>query len=262
MITPSRPGCSRTSVQAHMANAQAASAVDVCRERLTQNPKDAMALNLLGMVYSTQKQYTAAEKALDQAIELQPLWPVPYTNLARLYLAQDRTDEAIGRFEAALAADPQNSAAYMTLGTLYEKKNDFKKAIGIYEQALDVHPNMWAAANNLAFLLCEDSGGSQDLARALSLARRADDMRPGEPVVQDTMAWIYFKQGDLTQARQLLDQLLTDAPDNPVFNYHMGAVLAESGSALEARQKLEAALAGGQEFMGREQAEALLAKLQ
>ncbi len=149
---------------------------------------------------------------------------MPYNNLARLYLAQDRIDEAIGRFEAALAADPQNPAAYMTLGTLYEKKNDYKKAIGIYEQALDVHPNLWAAANNLAFLISEDSADPQDLARALALARRADDMRPGEPVVKDTMAWIYFKQGDLAQARQILDQLLTDAPDNPVFNYHMGVV--------------------------------------
>ena len=248
-------------VQAHMANGQVALAVDLCRQRLAQSPEDVFALNLLGAVYSAQKEYAEAEKALNRAIELQPLWPVPYTNLARLYLVQGKTDEAIGRFEAALAANPQNSAAYMTLGTLYEKKKEVKKAIGIYEQALELHPNMWAAANNLAFLLSEASDDPQNLARALSLARKADDMRPGEPVVKDTMAWIYFKQGDLTQARQILSQLLTDAPENPVFNYHMGAVLAESGSSLEARQKLEAALAGGQEFMGREEAEALLAKL-
>jgi Flp pilus assembly protein TadD len=132
----------------------------------------------------------------------------------------------------------------------------------VYQKALEVHPGMWAAANNLAFLLGESSDDPKDLERALSLARKANDLRPGEPLVQDTLAWIQFKLGDLPQARQILTQALVEAPENPVFNYHMGVILMESGNSIEAKQRLETALAGKQSFAGRDKAEEMLKALQ
>ncbi len=141
---------------------------------------------------------------LTKATELQPLWPAPYNNLARVYLAQGKTDEAVAKFEDALAANPKNAGAYLALGSIYEQKNDTANAIKVYQRALEVHPSMWAAANNLAFLLGESSDDPKDLERALSLARKANDLRPNEPLVLDTLAWIQYKLGDLPEARQNL----------------------------------------------------------
>jgi predicted Zn-dependent protease len=93
------------------------------------------------------------------------------------------------------------------------------------------------------------------------LAHKANDLRPGEPLVQDTLAWIQFKLGDVPQARQNLAEALAQVPENPVFNYHMGVILIESGNFLEAKQRLENALAGKQNFVGRDKAEELLEKL-
>jgi tetratricopeptide (TPR) repeat protein len=160
-----------------------------------------------------------------------------------------------------LAANPNNAGAYLAIGSIYEQKKDVQNAMRIYEKALEAYPGMWAAANNLAFLLGESSKDPKDLERALALALKANDQRPNEPLVLDTLAWIQFKLGDLSQARENLTEALAQAPENPVFNYHMGAVLMESGNSLEAKQRLETALASKQNFEGRDKAEELLRKL-
>jgi tetratricopeptide (TPR) repeat protein len=238
-----------------------AEATEICRAQLARDPHQAFYQNLLGVVFISKKDYAAAEKALDQAVALQPEWPVPYNNLAQLSLIQGKTKEAAANFEAAIEANPGNTAASLALGKIYEQQKLYDQAMAVYGKALEAQPNLWAAANNLAFLIAESSNDPKDLERALALGLKANDLRPGDPLVQDTLAWIYFKQGNLQQARQLLTDAIAESPDNPVLNYHLGAVLAQSGSLLEAREKLTAALAANELFQGREEAEKLLAEL-
>jgi tetratricopeptide (TPR) repeat protein len=237
-------------------------AIELCKERLEKNEKEVFTLNVLGAIYMAKKDYQSAEETLERAIVMKPLWPAPYNNLARLYLVQGRTGEAIERFETALNTNPENAGAYLALGSIYEQNKDYQNAIRIYEKALEVYPGMWAAANNLAFLLGEKSKDTKDLERALTLSRRANELRPNEPLVLDTMAWIHAKLGDMIQAREILSNALAQAPDNPIFNYHMAVILFESGNAVEAKQKLEIALANNQDFLGRDEATELLKKLQ
>jgi Flp pilus assembly protein TadD len=236
-------------------------ALEVCRRWLDKDPDQALVHNLMGVVYLSKKDFVHSEQALNKATELEPLWPVPYGNLAKLYLAQGRTDGAIDKFKAALAANPRNPGAYLALSKLYEQNEAYQDAIEVYEKALAVYPNMWAAANNVAFLLCEYARGPSDLARAEAWGRKAAELHPNDPMVLDTMAWIAFKQGNPDQAQQVMEIAMAKVLEEPALNYHMGAILAKSGQVIEAREKLMAALANESRFPGREAAEALLARL-
>jgi tetratricopeptide (TPR) repeat protein len=236
-------------------------AVALCRERIQQNPKDAFAYNLLGMVYGNMKNYREAETALAKAIEIKPTWAPPHTNLANLYLVQGKKQEAIKKFEAALDANPKNAAAYMSLALLYERDKDYQNAIDVYERALKENPDFWAAANNLAFLLSEQSGQLPDFKRAVALAKGALQKRPGDPTVMDTLAWAQFRLGEYSQARDLLEKAAATAPDTAIFNYHLGMVLYKSGEKDAARERLQKALSGDEDFIGREVAEATLKEL-
>jgi tetratricopeptide (TPR) repeat protein len=240
---------------------QADKAVAVCRARIAKNPKDAFAHNLLGMVQGNLKNYPEAEAALSKAIELQPTWAPPHANLANLYLAQGKKQEAIAKFEAALDANPRNAAAYMSLALLYERDKDYPNAMAVYERALKQNPDFWAAANNLAFLLSEHSGQAQDFERAVTLAKGALESRPGDPSIMDTLAWAYYQQGDYSQARDLLEKATGASPDTAIFNYHMGMVLYQTGEKDAARARLEKALSGDDPFIGRDVAEATLKEL-
>ena len=260
----SNPGSQRllsALVEVYVQNGKADKALEACRRRLHKDVGQALTYNLLGAVYLSKKNFVHAEQALKKAIELDPLGPVPYSNLAKVYLAQGRTDAAIDKFEAALATHPRNPGAYLALSKLYEQKGAYRDAVGVYEKALKVYPNMWAAANNLAFLLCENADGPDDLALAETWGKKAAELHPNDPMVQDTMAWIAFKQGNPDQARRVMEKAMVRAPEDPALNYHMGAILADSGKVIEARERLTAALSNGSRFPGREVAEALLARL-
>ena len=127
--------------------------------------------------------------------------------------------------------------------------------------ALEINPNMWVAANNLAALLSEKPGSAKDLERALTLAKRAQVLRPEELAVQDTLGWIYYQMGDINQALILIEKALSGQPESPVLNYHMGMALYKSGRAAEAREKLAKAVKGDDWFDGREEAERVLKEL-
>ncbi|PQP32769.1 hypothetical protein C6A36_02725, partial [Desulfobacteraceae bacterium SEEP-SAG10] len=103
--------------------------------------------------------------------------------------------------------------------------------------------------------LSEKPDSDKDLERALTLANRAQELRPGEPAVLDTLGWIYYHLGDLNQAMDFIEKALAGQPESPIFNYHMGVVLYKSGRTIEAGEKLKKALEGDERFSGREEAE-------
>jgi len=67
--------------------------------------------------------------------------------------------------------------------------------------------------------------------------------------------------GDYSQALDVMQKALAGAPDNPLLNFHMGMVLYKSGQADAARDRLEKALEGDEDFYGRDVAEATLKEL-
>jgi Flp pilus assembly protein TadD len=91
-------------IQTYLRQNKHTAAVVVCKKRLDDNPRDVFATNLLGLIFTEAKNYPEAEDALKKAIEMQPLWPVPHNNLAKLYLVQGRKNEAMDKFNAAIAA--------------------------------------------------------------------------------------------------------------------------------------------------------------
>jgi tetratricopeptide (TPR) repeat protein len=189
---------------------------------------------------------------------MQPLWATPRNNLAKLYMAQGKKKESIDKFKSAIQSDPKNPTAYLSLALLYEGDREFQNAIQVYEMALKENPNFWFAANNLAFLLCEQSNTQADLERALKLSQKALELEPENPAILDTIGWIYYRMQDLHKARGLIEKALAAAPDAPILNYHMGMVHFKNGEAAEARKKLEKALEDKEAFYGRQEAEETL----
>lgn len=248
-------------VQTHIQQKKHGAAVGVCTKRIEDNPRDVFAFNLLGWVYTDMKNYQEAEVALKKAVEMQPLWPAPHTNLANLYLIQGRKKEAIEKLQAGINANPKDSSAYLALALLYERDKDYPGAMQVYERALKENPGFWFAANNLAFLIAETNASKTELQRAKTLVEEALKARPNEPPLLDTLGWVYYRMGDAQQARSLIEQALAGSPEEGALNYHMGAVLLKLGQKDEAREKLEKSTAGAGDYPGKADAARLLKEL-
>jgi Flp pilus assembly protein TadD len=96
---------------------------------------------------------------------------------------------------------------------------------------------------------------------ALALAERALTLKPAAPHILGTTGWAAFKAGQTDRALQLLRDARLRDPDNAETRYFLASVLASTGRSAEARQELEAALAGGRNFASAKDAERLLGTL-
>lgn len=260
-LAPDSPVLLSSLVQVYVAQKKYDAAVSLCDSRIKQNGNDAVAYNLLGQVYGAQKAFTKAEEALNKAIELQPAWMVPLANLAQLYVAQGQTGAAIKRLNDTLKSKPDNMTVCLLLGQLYHKNKEYPAAVNMYEKVLEKQPANWAVANDLAFLLAEQGKSGKQLDRARDLAQKALTARPNEPSIQDTLGWVYFKQGDMNRASDLIAKAYAKMTNSPAVNYHMGMVSYKAGKLAEAKGYLAKAVKSGEAFDGKEEAQGTLGKL-
>ena len=167
---------------------------------LQKEPQSAPAYYIHGRSYVMEKNFPAAETALKKAIELDPNLAAAYNLLVAIYVQANNLPEALKELEAVLAKNPQYHPAFLTSGIIYERMGDFAKARDSYEKVLALSPSFVPALNNLAYIYSEKLN---NLDRAAELARKAHELVPGEPSVQDTFGWVLYRQGKYEEAELL-----------------------------------------------------------
>ena len=138
---------------------------------------------------------------------------------SRAEIAQGDTGKAVAVWQQWLAGHPNDAQANTILGSLEQTQGDRDKAMVYYKDALKAQPDQPVAQNNLAYLMVESG---QNLDVALSLAQNAHRTMPNAPSTADTLAWVYYQKGTYASARDLLEDAIKAAPDDPSIQYHLG----------------------------------------
>src|SRR5437764_1970045 len=222
---------------------------------LQKDPKSAPAYYIHGRSYVMEKNFAAAETALKKAIELAPNLAAAYNLLVAIYVQTNKLPEALKELETVLAKNPQYSPAILTSGIIYERMGDFAKARDSYEKVLALNPNFAPALNNLAYIYSEKLN---NLNRAGDLARKAHELAPAEPSVQDTFGWVLYRQGKYQEAAELLEQSASKSPDKGEIQFHLGMAKYMMGQLDEARAALQKAVSVSGDFSGKDEARSRL----
>jgi tetratricopeptide (TPR) repeat protein len=181
---------------------------------------------------------TAFRKASEKA----PLWPDPYRGLAAIYLKEKKLDTAIQGIEAEYNKQKDSIPLCMQLALYHEIAGHFEDAIryyGILTEQKNCPPDI---LNNFAYLSAEHASTKDALKRANELANRALLLQPDKPSFMDTLAWIYFKQGEPGPAWDVLQGALLLSPENATLNMHAAIILNTVGRKAEALANLEKVL--------------------
>ncbi len=132
-----------------------------------------------------------------------------------------------------------NARARMMLAEIETRKGaSADVVIAHYLKALELEPANAVAMNNLADLLASRKSKYDD---ALFWAQKALATSPNSPVVEDTIGWIYYREGKYDAALPYLEKS-AKAMDRPVAHYHLAGALAKSGDAARGRKEFETAL--------------------
>lgn len=207
--------------------------VPLIRESVWQYPKNAALRVLLGVAYFDLKDLERSEASAVQALALDPKVPDAYTLLANIDFAKGAAGSARTHLLAAIGANPGNVANYMALVTQYEKEKNWDEAKKICEKAHQVAPAASNVAAELAFLYLEHGG---DVNMALSLAQLVKQKLPDSPISADVLGWSYYKLGSFDSAIEQLTESTRMAPNNALYQYHLGmAYMAARHYALAGR---------------------------
>ena len=230
------------------------------QEQLARNPS-VEGYNLLGIVYSSEKDYADALEAFQHALKIDPNSTKTCNNLGNLYVAQERLDLAEKEFRKVLHLDPANSDGNYNLGLILMARNLPAEAIVSFQR---VHPSNVATRFNLirAYLLAGRTAEGLKLAKDLSLeskdnvqlhftlgvllasakhydlARRelekANALQPETFEILFNLGQTYLRSGDYAKAEVILNRALKLKPDSPAAVYLLAQVYSEQTRAVDA----------------------------
>jgi putative PEP-CTERM system TPR-repeat lipoprotein len=208
-------------------------------QRLAATPNDVNVLMLASRVYLATNELPTAEKTLRRIVELSPADSRAYSMLGQLYVAQQRLPEARAEFDALAERNPKSVTARTLAAMLSHSTAEIDDAKKRYREILEMDRNAAIAANNLAWILAEEG---KDLDEALRLAESAATAAPDRPEIHDTLGWIYYRKELPTLAIAPFEKSVSQAPDNPIYHYHLGLAHAKSGNIDRAREALNTTL--------------------
>lgn len=124
-----------------------------------------------------------------------------------------------------LIKNHDNATARMLLADLEARKGSSDIAIRHYLKAIEMQPANYEAMTNLATLIPIGPTTNGD---ALFWGQKALALAPSNPIVEDAVGWIYYRQGKYGDALPLLERSLK-ALDRPMAHYHLAAALMKGG---------------------------------
>jgi tetratricopeptide (TPR) repeat protein len=167
-------------------------------------------------------------------------------------------NSAIQALQKARETLPNDIVVLGSLAVVLDAAQRKPEARQVYETALKIAPDNAVALNNLAFLLAETGG---DLDDALTKAQRAKQLLPTYFEVSDTLGWIYLKKNMADHAIEIFKELVTKAPGQSTFRYHLGMAYSMKGDKSKALDQLREALKYNPAKDEKEQIQQLIARL-
>jgi tetratricopeptide (TPR) repeat protein len=259
-------------VQLHRSG-NVAEAIRLYEKIVRSAPKNAGALNLLGLACFQAGKLERAAEALEKALAFKPDLPDAHYNLATVLQALGRHEEAVTYYGHALAtrggdADAQNNMgtalkalgrveeaiahfrqavalrrgwgmAHFNLANALHENDQNEEAIGQYEQAIRLIPNPADVHVNLGIAL-QALGRQADAVDQFKLALAR---KPGDAVVHYNLGNALREQQELDGAAEQYRRALQGKPDYVEAHVNLGTTLFLLGRTDEAKHCFEQALA-------------------
>jgi tetratricopeptide (TPR) repeat protein len=238
-------------VNLDLADKQPQAALDRVQKQIERRPAVPELQLLLAQIYLNQKDYTQAEVALLKAIEIAPDLETSYMMLAQMYIASNRTQQALDKLNGFVARMTNAAPALLQIGIIQESLTNYSAARDAYERVLNINTNFAIALNNLAYLYCEHFN---QIDKAAQLAEQAHRLYPTNYAMADTLGWILYRKADYPKALSALTQATAAAPNEPEGQCHLGLVCYALGQEGPARLAFERGLQGDKDFPWKDEA--------
>jgi len=193
--------------------------LDVLREA----PRNADALHLLGIIKAQRHDNAAAAELIGQALAVDPGNAAAHANLAKVFIALKRLDDALAHYDQALTLGRDNAEAHNDRGNVLAMLDRPEEALAGYDRALAIKPDYAHAHYNRGNVL-------QSLERqeeALAAYDRALAIEPDHAEALNNRSTVLVALKRHEEALVGIDRALTLALRDAQLHYNRGNVLRE-----------------------------------
>ncbi|MBD3320460.1 MAG: tetratricopeptide repeat protein [Chitinivibrionales bacterium] len=208
------------------------------RRVLQEEPYNADALHLLGLICHQRGNSTKAVDLIRQALASNARQPVFHFNLANILDSLGTADTALHHYKQVIELDPANADAHYRMGNIYRKQNRYDKAVGSYKAAVDIRPDFAFALNNLG-AACKACG---NYSAAVEYFRRAAALLPESAESKNNLGMALVDCGDIDEALVCFRTALSIKPGLVPALVNLGKELMLQGEHPDAEQCLAQAL--------------------
>ena len=160
--------------------------------------------------------------------------PNLYVAIARLYMQNDKPNDAEQQFQLALKEKPDFLPALLGYAELKEQTGQPDAAIRLYERAARIYPQEASIYNNMGLCYARQSR----LDEAVPAMTRAIQLAPTNARYRNNIATMLVDQGNLREAYDQLRQV----HDEAASYYNLGYLLNKKGQTRAAIQHFSLAL--------------------
>jgi len=216
-----------------------AEAVDACRRLLSQDPRNAEALCVLGNALCGLGGFTDAAQAYRGALAARPDYAEAQHNLGFALQNLGALSDAEAAYRHTLALQPESASALANLGDVLQRLERLEEAEATLRSALRIVPRHADAHNNLGIVLHRLGRETE----ALASFRRALDCKPDMPQLHNNLANAFVRLGRNPEAEAHFRQSLALAPGDTDVRCRLGIVLQQQGRDDEAESTFRSCIA-------------------
>lgn len=177
---------------------------------LEEDPNDIRSYLAYGSVLSDAKDYREMANTYDKAVAI--IGNVPSRNDWSIF------------FQRAIA---------------YERLKEWEKAEPNFKRALDLNPEQPQVLNYLGYSWVDRN---ENLTEAMTMIRKAVELRPNDGYIVDSLGWAHYRLGDFDKAVIELERAISLRAGDPTINDHLGDAYWRVGRKIEAIYQWERAL--------------------
>lgn len=181
----------------------------------------------------------AARNTLERGLDLKPESAQMYSLYATVMDGLGEGAGALPRLEQGVDRFPTNVQLLYYFGILNDKAQKKEVMLKAMRKVLELDPKHAQAINYMAYTFA-DSG--ENLSEAEALARKALALSPDYPFIMDTLGWVLFKQGKISESIPWLEAAYSSYPKESVFADHLGDAYRQYNLPIKAQEMYRRAL--------------------
>ncbi|MBN4073255.1 tetratricopeptide repeat protein [Mariprofundus ferrooxydans] len=180
-----------------------------------------------------------AEQRLKNILQQEPMHLDALLMLSTIRLNQNKYQLLLDETEAIFALPQSPPQLLFNRAIAFESLKQYDQVEIMLNRVLQIEPDHAEAMNFLGYTYAIQS---INLGKAEALIHRALILKPGNGYYLDSLAWVYYKNGDFSKAITTQEKALEITPDDAIMHEHYGDMLWRAGNKQAARQAWQKAI--------------------